>query len=141
MILLIAMAAIPAVVAAQAGQKYVARLSPVPITVEMQATISGLGTASATLTGRRLTIEGKFDGLRSPATVARLHMAPPARRGEPFADLKVSSATSGTISGIVDLTPEQLQALTRNSVYIQLHSQKAPEGNLWGWLMPQEAKQ
>jgi hypothetical protein len=23
---------------------------------------------------------------------------------------------------------------------VQLHSEKAPEGNLWGWLLPQEAK-
>ena len=139
----IALAAMTTVMAAQSTKTYVARLSPVPIMADQQATVSGLGSATATLAGRRLTIDGKFSGLRSPATVARLHLAPRASRGEAFADLKVSSGTSansGTITGAIDLTPQQLQALEKNSVYIQLHSEKAPDGNLWGWLQPQEAK-
>ena len=140
---LFGVAAMTTVMAAQSTKTYVARLSPVPIMADQQATVSGLGTATATLTGRRLTIDGKFSGLRTPATVARLHLAPRAARGEAFADLKVSSGTSGnsgTITGAIDLTPQQVQALEKNSVYIQLHSEKAPEGNLWGWLLPQEAK-
>ena len=24
----------------------------------------------------------------------------------------------------------------RHQVYVQIHSEKAPEGNLWGWLLP-----
>ncbi len=140
---LFGVAAMTTVMAAQSTKTYVARLSPVPIMADQQATVSGLGTATATLTGRRVTIDGKFSGLRTPATVARLHLAPRAARGEAFADLKVSSGTSGnsgTIIGAIDLTPQQVQALEKNSVYIQLHSEKAPEGNLWGWLLPQEAK-
>ena len=131
------------VMAAQSAKAYVARLSPVPITAAMQVTVSGSGAATATLTGRRLTIDGTFTGLRTPATVARLHLAPRAARGEAFADLKVStgsSGNSGTITGAIDLTPQQVQAFEKSSVYIQLHSEKAPEGNLWGWLLPQEAK-
>ena len=128
------------VLSAQATTTYVARLSPVPITAAMQVTVSGSGAATATLTGRRLTIDGKFTGLRTPATVARLHLAPRAARGEAFADLKVSTGTSGMITGAIDLTPQQVQAIEKSSVYIQLHSEKAPEGNLWGWLLPQEAK-
>ena len=128
------------VVVAQSPKTYVSRLSPVPITVDMQSTVAGSGTATAVLNGRRLTIDGKFSGLRTPATVARLHLAPRAARGEAFAELKVSSGTSGTINGAIDLSPDQVQALTRNSVYLQLNSEKAPDGNLWGWLMPQETK-
>ena len=136
-------AAMTTVMAAQSAKAYVARLSPVPITAAMQVTVSGSGAATATLTGRRLTIDGTFTGLRTPATVARLHLAPRAARGEAFADLKVSTGTSGnsgTITGAIDLTPQQVQAFEKSSVYIQLHSEKAPEGNLWGWLLPQEAK-
>ena len=136
-------AAMTTVMAAQSAKAYVARLSPVPITAAMQVTVSGSGAATATLTGRRLTIDGTFTGLRTPATVARLHLAPRAARGEAFADLKVStgsSGNSGTITGAIDLTPQQVQAFEKSSVYIQLHSEKAPEGNLWGWLLPQEAK-
>ena len=133
-------AAVTTVIGAQSAKTYVARLSPVPITAAMQATVSGSGAATATLTGRRLTIDGTFTGLRTPATVARLHLAPRAARGEAFADLKVSTGTSGMITGAIDLTPQQVQAIEKSSVYIQLHSEKAPEGNLWGWLLPQEAK-
>jgi hypothetical protein len=132
-----------AVMFAQATTTYVTRLSPVPITADQQSTVAGVGSVTAVLSGRRLTVDGKFSGLRTPATVARLHLAPRASRGEAFADLKVSSGTSGTsgtITGAIDLTPQQVTALEKNSVYVQLHSEKAPDGNLWGWLLPQEAK-
>ena len=56
-------------------------------------------------------------------------------------DLTVSHSTSGAISGAAELTPRQVQALETSSLYIQIHSEKAPDGNLWGWLLPQEATQ
>ena len=145
-LLIVAVACAAATVLSAQATTYVARLSPVPITAAMQVTVSGSGAATATLTGRRLTIDGTFTGLRTPATVARLHLAPRAARGEAFADLKVTPGTSGkrgtsgTITGAIDLTPQLVQAIEKSSVYIQLHSEKAPEGNLWGWLLPQEAK-
>jgi hypothetical protein len=124
----------------QGSTSFVVRLSTVPIMVANQDTVSGQGAASATLNGNRLTISGKFEGLRSPATVARVHLAPRGTRGQARADLVVSKATSGTVDGNVELTSQQVQALNRNSLYIQIHSEKAPEGNLWGWLFPREAK-
>jgi len=51
-------------------------------------------------------------------------------------DLTVAKATSGTINGSFDLTPEQLEDLRKGRLYVQLHSEKAPDGNLWGWLLP-----
>jgi hypothetical protein len=125
-------------VAGQTPRMFVARLSTVPITVAMQDAVSGRGTVDAALTGNRLTVTGKFEGLRSPATVARLHLAAKATRGPAVGDLVVSNGTTGTISGAIDLTPPQLQALDRSALYIQVHSEKAPEGNLWGWLLPKE---
>ena len=117
------------------SRTFTARLSPVPITVAMQDAVAGVGSVTATLTGNRLTIDGKFEGLRSPVTVARIHMAPRAMRGPAIADLKVSSGTSGTLSGSVELTGDQRQALEKSALYIQVHSERAPEGNLWGWLV------
>ena len=38
------------------------------------------------------------------------------------------------------LTPAQVQELSASRYYVQLHSEKAPDGNLWGWLMPQQEK-
>jgi len=119
---------------------FAGRLSIVPITVAMQATVAGRGAVTAVLAGNRLTIDGTFEGLRSPATVARVHLAPRALRGPAIADLTVSAATSGTIKGVVELSDRQREALEKISLYIQIHSQKAPEGNLWGWLLPQEVK-
>ena len=127
-------------VTAQTAKRFVARLSTVPITVAMQSTVSGRGSGSAVLTGNTIAIEGMFEGLRSPATVARVHLAPPAVRGPAVIDLSVSQNTSGAFSGTAELTPRQVEALEANSLYIQIHSEEAPDGNLWGWLLPQEVR-
>lgn len=126
--------------AAAQTQSYVARLSVVPITVAMQETVAGRGSATAVLAGTTLTIDGTFEGLRSPATAARLHLAPRGLRGPTVAELTVSGGTKGTLKGAVELTERQRDALAKMSLYIQIHSEKAPEGNLWGWLLPQEVK-
>jgi hypothetical protein len=127
--------------AAQGSKNYKARLAPVPMDASMAATVSGLGSATATLTGTTLTVNGTFDGLKSPATIAQIHKAQRGVRGPVVFDLKVTpNGTSGTISGSVTLTPQQAADLDKAWFYIQLHSEKAPDGNLWGWLMPQETK-
>jgi hypothetical protein len=116
------------------------RLSVVPLTIAMQQTVAGQGSVTAVLAGNRLTVEGKFDGLRSPATTARLHVAPRAMHGEAIAELTVTKDTSGTLKGSVELNDRQREALQKLSLYVQVNSEKAPEGNLWGWLIPQEVK-
>jgi hypothetical protein len=117
-----------------------ARLSPMPLDLRMQSTIAGSGSVIATLAGTTLTITGTFKGLRSPATVARVHRAYRGVKGPSFADLKVTSATSGTVSGSLELTPAQVSDLGKSLFYVQLHSEKASDGNLWGWLLPVEEK-
>jgi hypothetical protein len=127
---------------AQGAKTYKARLSTVPIDLSMQATIAGSGTISAVLTGTKLTVTGTFDGLRSPATIAQIRKGQRGVRGSvvPGLDLKVSGETSGTIAGTLALNPAQVSDLEKGWLYVQLHSEKAPEGNLWGWLLPQEAR-
>ena len=103
-------------VAAQNEERYKVRLSPVPIDIAMRSTVAGSGTAAAVLKGTMLTVNGTFDGLRSPATTARLHQGPAmGLRGTAFADLTVSTATKGTISGSITLTPAQAQALRKGA--------------------------
>jgi hypothetical protein len=129
------------VLTAQQPRTFKARLSPVPIDVSMQATIAGSGSVSAVLTGTKLSITGTFEGLRSPATIAQIHKGPiKGVRGPNIFDLSVAKTepTSGTLSGTIDLTPLQVADLEKGRLYIQLHSEKAPDGNLWGWLLPQE---
>ena len=127
---------------AQPPRTFKARLSPVPIDVSMQATVAGSGSVSASLTGSKLAITGTFEGLRSAATTAQLHKGPVRGvRGPNIFDLAVAKSaepTSGTLSGTFDLTPLQITDLEKGRLYIQLHSEKAPDGNLWGWLLPQE---
>jgi hypothetical protein len=134
------LAFLPAVALAQNAKTFRARLSPVPIDLTMANTIAGSGSATATLNGNKLTLNGTFDGLKSPATIAQLHKGQRGVRGEPILDLTVTKATSGTITGTFDLSPQQVQDLQQSRLYIQLHSEKAPDGNLWGWLLPQESK-
>jgi hypothetical protein len=124
---------------AQTSKTYKARLSPVPIDLTMAATIAGGGSATAVLIGNRLTITGTFEGLRSSATIAQLHRSPATGvRGPAVADLTVDKNTSGTIAGSIDLTAAQVTDLDKRRLYIQLHSEKAPDGNLWGWLMQEK---
>ena len=128
---------------AQQPKTFKARLSPVPIDVAMQATIAGSGSVSAVLTGSKLAITGTFDGLKSPATIAQIHKGPVRGvRGPNVLDLRVAKtdAASGTLSGAFELTAIQIADLEKGRLYIQLHSEKAPEGNLWGWLLPQETR-
>ena len=125
---------------AQAPQ-YRARLSVMPLDIAMQATIAGSGSITATVKGTTLTINGSFNGLKTAATAVRVHRGPRmAMRGPAIGDLTATPATSGTISGSLELTKLQLDDLAAGRLYVQLHSEKAPEGNLWGWLLPSEAK-
>ena len=122
---------------AQGGDKFTARLAWVPTAGVDRVT--GKGAASATLSGRALAITGSFEGLGGPATVARLHEGiAKGARGKAVGDLMITKATSGTISGSVALTSEQVEALKQGRLYIQVHGDKglAPDGaNLWGWLL------
>jgi len=122
--------------AAQAQEKYKVRLATVPMDRGMRGTVAGTGSATAVLTGTKLAITGTFDGLISPATTARVHRGPAmAVRGASFAELIVSKAPKGTLSGSIDLTPELVRALQAGQLYIQISSEKAPDGNLWGWFV------
>ena len=122
--------------AAQNEERYRARLAPVPMDIAMRSAVAGSGTATGTLKGMLLTVSGTFEGLRSPATTARLHFGDAmGLRGVPFADLVISKSTSGTISGPVTLDAEQKSALQKRHVYIQISSERAPDGNLWGWFV------
>jgi hypothetical protein len=125
---------------AQGNEKYTVRLGWVPTAgAADRVNVTGKGSATGTLSGRRLTINGSFEGLAAPATAARLHQGiAKGARGAAITELTVSKAANGTLSGAVDLTPAQVDALRLGKLYIQVHSEKgvAPDGsNLWGWFL------
>lgn len=117
-------------------ESFQARLTPMPIDVAMQSTVAGIGSVTAVLTGKQVTISGTFEGLRSPATTAQIRRAPKGLRGPVIYELTVSKAMKGTISGTFDLTPEQIADLTNGRWYAQIQSERAPDGNLRGWFLP-----
>src|SRR5215470_8937982 len=84
------------VLAAQTGETYKARLSAVAADARTKPALAGIGTASATLSGSKLTVSGTFEGLVSPATTAQLHAAIAAGvRGPVIQELTVAKAPGG----------------------------------------------
>jgi hypothetical protein len=127
-------------VAAATGESFDVRLSPAPRDSAMRKTIAGKGAAKATLAGNQLTIEGTFDGFPSPATHAEIHRGPAVgMRGPAIYELTVSNGTSGTLSGSFTLSDDALAGLNSGQLYIQVASAGAPDGNVWGWLLPAAA--
>jgi hypothetical protein len=131
-----------------APQVFTTHLESVALSPAERPNVNGEGDVRAVLDGRMLTISGTFEGLPTPATRARIFRgivvgAP----GVPILDLTVSSGTSGTISSTQRLTSDQVAALRGEKLYVQIDSVGAPgtvsgpflapNGTVWGWLMPE----
>lgn len=129
---------------ALAADHYQTNLGPMPLDDETKAVIAGRGDATATLDGRTMTVQGTFHGLPSNATKAYIFTSPVAGvPGKSILELTVSPSTSGTIAGSFTLTSQQAKDLRTGKLYIQIDSEKAPpgyvwgpKGTLWGWLFP-----
>ena len=118
------------------SQEFQARLARMPVDARNQASITGLGDATAELDGDMLIVSGRFAGLQGAATAASLHMGPAIGvRGPAVHALEVTAAADGALRGAIELTPEQIAALRAGRLYIQVDSAAAPDGNLWGWLL------
>ena len=120
-----------------AVDNYQTDIGPTPKNGRQGANVQGRGTVLATLDNNKFSLQGKFSGLSSPATVARLYMGNVmGGTGPAIGDLKIVQARSGEISGTFTLTPGQIAALKLGRLYVMLDSQSAPTGNLWGWFQP-----
>ncbi len=137
--LLVALALL-AQAAAPPPTSFRARLSPVPVESNNASKITGTGTVTATLAGDKLTISGSFQGMKSPATVAQVHMGARGVRGPVEFDLQIDKSTNGNVNGTIALTKIQIDTLRKGWYYVQIHAEQAPDGNLWGWLMPQQSQ-
>ena len=132
-----AVVAMLATFGACATEAFKVRLTPVPIEASTAAKTKGGGSASASLDGSTLTVKGSFAGLVGPATVAALHEGPVLGvRGPSVAEFTVPQSASGSFDAQFKLTPAQLTSLHQGRLYLQIHSAAAPDGNLWGWLLP-----
>jgi hypothetical protein len=118
---------------AQSGT-FRARLSPMPTTPQTVTTITGEGEVILTLDGNTLTVTGNFVGMNSAATMAHVHNGPPAQPGPVVHQLEITKMPAGEISAVLELTDEQVIALNNNELYIQVHSETNPPGELRGWV-------
>lgn len=126
----------PLPVAKAQQSTFTARLSSVPIDAAMRTRVTGRGQAVAMLEGNVLSISGTFEGLQRPASFSRLHMGLlKGLRGEAVFEVAITKSTSGSLEARIELNPEQVDALNNGRIYIQINSESAPEGNLWGWLL------
>jgi hypothetical protein len=116
---------------------YEAELDPVPFDASNRAiVIDSIGTVSATLDGNTLNIKGSFSNLTSPATGGSLRIGlAKGVPGDAIGTLQtVEHASAGSFSGAVKLTSAQVAALKKQALYVRIDSEKAPDGNLEGWL-------
>lgn len=128
-------------VCAQESQTFKGRLSPVPISADMVSRITGSGSITGELTGTTLTLAGLFTGLQTPATLAHVHIGERTGvRGPAVFDVRVDKATTGSMSATIELNESHIASLRRGLFYVQIHSEKAADGNIWGWLLPVEEK-
>ena len=131
--------AIPVSTEAQDPTLYRARLAPAPPLGFSRANVAGSGQVWWSLDGTTLEISGGFQQLASRATVARIHLGEmTAIRGDAVFDLDVrttSDGMSGTISGSVEMSSDQVEALRDGRFYVQLYSEGTPDGHLQGWLL------
>src|SRR4051794_21666556 len=115
---------------------YEAELDPAPFDATNRAdVIESIGNVTATLDGNTLTVKGAFSNFTSPATNGsfRIGLAKGVP-GDAIGSLTVEHARQGAFSGSIKLNAGQLAALKREALYIRIDSEKAPDGNVQGWL-------
>ncbi|MEO8300228.1 MAG: CHRD domain-containing protein [Rhizomicrobium sp.] len=115
---------------------YEAGLDPTPFDATNRAdVIESIGTLTATLDGSMLTVRGTFSNFTSPATGGsfRIGLAKGVP-GDAIGSLTVDHARLGSFSGTIKLTSAQMAALKNEALYVRIDSEKAPDGNVQGWL-------
>lgn len=121
---------------ASAQEVFGEKLGFVPINNSNRANIAGTGWVKATLTGTTLVVEGEFRNLASRATAAHIHLGAPGQNGPVVLPLVLSGEREGTISGTFDLTEALLTELRAMRLYVNVHSESSPAGEVRAWLVP-----
>jgi len=102
---------------------------------------AAMGSATVVLNenpaGPTVTVDVTFNGLASNATVAHLHgPAMPGVTAPPIIPLtNFPASTSGTYSATFPITAEQVQMLLNGLVYINIHDEQFPDGEIRGQLI------
>jgi hypothetical protein len=137
------------VAAALSGLAWGAVASAAPMSISVRLTgaqqvppvqTSGNGTAQLTYDPdtRIVTWTVEFSDLSGPATMAHFHGPAMAGKNAPptiWLTNKGSMAES-PIKGAATLTPEQAQEFTAGQWYINVHTEKNPDGEIRGQVSP-----
>ena len=118
------------------NETYKTRLSALPADAKTRVDLAGTGSVTATLAGKKLTVNGTFDGLKTNATMPEIRNGVMAGvRGDAIGTLTITKAMKGTITGSIDLTDPQMEHLKKGGLYVQIYTEKPTDGTLWGWLV------
>jgi hypothetical protein len=121
--------------AQRASEAFKARLSPLGVTNSTVTLITGSGSVTAVLDGARLRIEATYAGLNGAATAANIRRGAKGIPGPVIFELAVPKASAGKIEAVLELNAEQLTDLRAGRLYLQVHSERAPDGSIRGWLL------
>ena len=83
------------------------------------------------------TYEATYSGLTGPATLAHLHNAPVGTAGGVIVNLSGDFANDddGMVTGSGMLTADQLNELNDGNVYLNIHTEMHPNGEIRGQLV------
>ena len=118
------------------GKPFSGRLTAAAARDVAPAPTAQFGMLYAVLDGKgKLAINGTFERLTAPATVAHFHHGVDGQRGPSVATLTVTQGTRGVIRGDVMMTDADIAELQKGSFYVQIDTGTADEGEVRGWLL------
>jgi hypothetical protein len=94
---------------------------------------TGEGTFRLNADQTELSFEIRASGLSGAVTAAHFHQAPPGEAGgvvNDLSDLVMETGGTVTITGVWDLSEENLAALLDGDLYVNLHTAANPAGEL-----------
>lgn len=102
----------------------------------------GSGSIAAELDGNMLTVTGSYQGLGSNFTASHLHVGLPGRSGGVSVGLNETPDTQNPSAGVYEaenntfeLSQDQIDLLMNRQLYINVHSQGYPGGEIRGQLL------
>ena len=132
---LTSLASVP-LASAQEATTFGDKLGTIPVSNANRAEVAGTGYVTANLSGTTLTVEGEYEGLTAPATGATVYAGRLGEKGgEEVGTLEASGDTSGTFSGTIELTEEQMEVLQASGMFVVVQTEPNPEGEIRAWLV------